>query len=141
MNIKFLFGAAFVALLSSSVAFAESPSLETGGYPGVTSTISSQEIIPEQPSEHYATKDKEPSVPSAATQIENCGGGIVGAYCGSPPPLQNNPKKDEDCSTDECCSTDEDLKFSYLLWHEDFCHRLSINTPKKLVLPSSEWLL
>ena len=133
MNVKFLFGAAFVALLSSSVAFAASPSFGTGGYPDVTSTISSQEIIPEQPSEHYATK--EPSVPSAATQIENCGGGIVGAYCGSPPPLQNNTKKDEDCSTDE------DLKFSYLLWHEDFCHRLIINTPKKLVPPSSEWLL
>ena len=38
MNVKFLFGAAFVALLSSSVAFAASPPFGTGGYPGVTST-------------------------------------------------------------------------------------------------------
>ncbi len=37
MNVKFLFGAVFVALLSSSVAFAASPSFGTGGYPGVTS--------------------------------------------------------------------------------------------------------
>ena len=40
MNVKFLFGAAFVALLSSSVAFAASPPFGTGGYPGVTSTTS-----------------------------------------------------------------------------------------------------
>ena len=91
MNIKFSFGAAFVALLSSSVAFATSPPLEIGGYPGVTSTI--LESVTEKTYPYVASVWRERHSPESG-KSETCIGivhvledGVVAVeklgYCGS----------------------------------------------------------
>ena len=91
MNKKFSFGAAFVALLSSSVAFATSPPLEIGGYPGVTSTI--LESVTEKTYPYVASVWSEGHSPESG-KSETCIGivhaledGVVAVeklgYCGS----------------------------------------------------------
>ena len=91
MNIKFLFGAAFVALLSFPVAFAASPSFGTGGSPGVTSTT--PENVTEKTYPYVASVWHERHSPESG-KSETCIGivhaledGVVAVeklgYCGS----------------------------------------------------------